>query len=327
MSSSCRLGVLIPYSKKQKIKLPNRILDLCEKENITVDEVNSEEELYARGPYNILLHKITDYCNELPSGEASSKIQRIREYCVRYPGMKLIDPFEWSEKLTDRFHQTKLMRSCETVVDDVKVFVPKIVEIPEHSTLEETKDLIALHGVRYPLMVKPAVASVTEYSHQMRLVFTHDHLKDLTYPCVIQQFCNHGGVVYKIYIIGEHVFVCERPSIQDVDYLSGVSLSFDTRNISKLGRSFNPELHGSDPNKRRWLTCNENPDLLNRKVVAEISRLIKKSTNLTLLGIDVLIEKETGNYALIDVNHFPGYSGIDENLINQAFIDLIKESY
>ena len=60
-------------------------------------------------------------------------------------------------------------------------------------------------------------------------------------------------------------------------------------------------------------------------MVREISRLVRKASNLALLGIDVLVEKATGNYALIDVNQFPGYSGIDENLKKQAFVDLIKE--
>ena len=251
MSTSCRLGVLIPANKKQKIKHLQRIPDLCEKEDIVVDEVNSEEELYARGPFDILLHKITFYYNELSQSEASDKIQRIKDYCARYPTMKLIDPFEWGEKLTNRFHQTKLMRSCETVVDGIKVFVPKVVEISEHSTLEEAKHLIALHGIKFPLMVKPGVACVKKLSHQMRLVFSLEHLKDLTFPCVIQEFCNHGGVVYKIFIIGKHVFVCERPSIKDVDCMSRESLYFDSRNISKLGKSFNPELHGNNPNERR----------------------------------------------------------------------------
>jgi len=319
-----RLGVLIPKNKKLKINLPARILSLCNAEGIEVFDLNDEEELFSKGPYDALLHKATDYHNELPYATAVEKIQRIQDYCAKFPSMTLLDPLEGSIQLTDRFLQTQLMKACQINVDGIKVFLPKSMEISNSSTPEEARKMILESGMKFPMLIKPGIASVTEGSHDMRLVFSSEHVTDLNLPCVVQEFCNHAGVVYKIYIIGEKHFVLQRPSIQDVDSESRQSLYFDTRNISKLGKSFNPELHGEDPNLRKWLTCADVPDLLNQNVVSELSRVVRESTKLNLLGVDVLVESATGNYAIIDVNQFPGYSGIGEDSFQRALVDLIK---
>jgi len=323
--ASLRLGVLIPTNKKAKIKLPERILKSCEDENIDVVDLSNEEDLYTKGPFDVLLHKVTDYYNELSQAEAAAKIQRVKDYSSRYQKMAIIDNFDGSEKLTDRFYQTKLMKSCEMCVDGIKVFVPKVLEIPKGISVMEVNEIISSNNVKFPILVKPGVASVTEGSHDMRLVFNHENLTDLKLPCVIQEFCNHGGVVYKVYIINGDFYMCERPSIKDVDCQSRDSLYFDTRKISKLEKSFVPDLHGNDPNQRTWMTCDDKPDLLNREVVSALSELIRKSTHLNLLGIDILIESATGNYALIDVNHFPGYSGINEKHFVKSMVQLIKK--
>lgn len=319
-----RLGVLIPSNKKVKIKLPQRIMKLCEEEGIEVFDLNSEEDLYRDGPFDVLLHKITDYYNELGPEEAAAKIQRVKDYASQFKKMTLLDNFEQSENLTDRFYQTKLMKSCEIHVDGIKVFVPKILEFPKDSSISEVNRIVSSNNVKFPILVKPGIASVTESSHVMRLIFNPENLKDLTFPCIIQEFCNHGGILYKIYIVGEYAYICQRPSIKDVDCQSRDSLYFDTRKISKLGKAFVPDLHGTDPNHQTWLSCDEKPDLLNIEVVSTLSRLMRGTTQLNLLGIDVLIENSTGNYALIDVNHFPGYSGINESHFTKALVQLIK---
>lgn len=51
-------------------------------------------------------------------------------------------------------------------------------------------------------------------------------------------------------------------------------------------------------------TCSQTePD---QKVLDRIVKTISNELGLYLLGIDVIIEKETGRYAIIDINAFPG---------------------
>ena len=323
---SIRLGLLIPSTKKVKMKLPERMLKLCEGGNIEVVELDFERpDLYEKGPFDVLLHKVNCYFNIFEPAEAGLRIQEVKEYCVAFRKMVVIDSIEECERLTDRLYQTNLMKSCEMQSNGINIFVPNIIEIERDRSAEEINGIISSNNLKFPVLAKPTISSITEYSHDMCLIFSPEYLKDLKAPCLIQEFCNHGGVVYKVYVVGESFNICEKPSIKNVDYQRKDTLYFNSRNVSKLGKSFLPELHRDDPNTHRWMSCDDNPDLLNRKVIGELCSLIRKLTNLNLFGMDILIEKETGNYALVDVNQFPGYSGINEKYFSQHLVQLVKK--
>ena len=40
--------------------------------------------------------------------------------------------------------------------------------------------------------------------------------------------------------------------------------------------------------------------------MAEIFQIISSNQNLTMFGIDVVVEKGTGHHAVVDINYFPG---------------------
>ena len=52
-------------------------------------------------------------------------------------------------------------------------------------------------------------------SHEMFLVFNEDGLKKLKTPIVMQEFVNHYGVVFKVYVVGEHIKCVKRRSLRD----------------------------------------------------------------------------------------------------------------
>ena len=43
-----------------------------------------------------------------------------------------------------------------------------------------------------------------------------------------------------------------------------------------------------------------------------------------MYGFDILVEKESKNYALIDINQFPSYKGIAESHFANDFVTLIQ---
>jgi inositol-1,3,4-trisphosphate 5/6-kinase/inositol-tetrakisphosphate 1-kinase len=47
---------------------------------------------------------------------------------------------------------------------------------------------------------------------------------------------------------------------------------------------------------------------LSKDIVDSLVEEFKKTLNLSLFGIDVIVEKGTGKHAVIDVNVFPGTS-------------------
>ena len=55
-----------------------------------------------------------------------------------------------------------------------------------------------LDELNFPVIAKPLVADGSANSHTMSLVFNGEGLKKLTTPIVLQEFVNHGGVIFKV---------------------------------------------------------------------------------------------------------------------------------
>jgi inositol-1,3,4-trisphosphate 5/6-kinase/inositol-tetrakisphosphate 1-kinase len=51
---------------------------------------------------------------------------------------------------------------------------------------------------------------------------------------------------------------------------------------------------------------------VDHKKVNKIAQTVQNLFELNLIGIDIIIDRITGDYAVIDVNYFPGYEGITD---------------
>lgn len=64
-------------------------------------------------------------------------------------------------------------------------------------------------GLAGPFIVKPRVACGVAHSHSMALVLSSAGLQQLggqvPVPALVQEFVNHGGQQYKVYVMGEQV--------------------------------------------------------------------------------------------------------------------------
>ncbi|CAM6039759.1 unnamed protein product [Sphagnum compactum] len=75
-------------------------------------------------------------------------------------------------------------------------------------------------------VAKPLVADGTAKSHAVSLSYDKYCLTELDPPLVLQEFVNHGSVLFKVYIVGDQIRVAQRFSLPDVqegeDICSGV---------------------------------------------------------------------------------------------------------
>uniref|UniRef100_A0A3Q2P750 inositol-1,3,4-trisphosphate 5/6-kinase n=1 Tax=Fundulus heteroclitus TaxID=8078 RepID=A0A3Q2P750_FUNHE len=158
---------------------------------------------------------------------------------------------------------------------------------------------IKLQGLTFPFICKTRVAHGTN-SHEMAIVFSEEDLKDVKPPCVIQSFINHNAVLYKVFVVGESYSVVERPSLKN--FPSGPAerkaIFFNSHNVSK-------------PESSSDLTSNvegvSHPPC--DDVIRELSRSLRQALGVSLFGIDVIINNQTGQHAVIDINAFPGTRG------------------
>lgn len=323
-----RLGICIPKGKRNRIGFPGRITALCKESNIQIIEIDINEDIETQGPFHVLLHKVLDFYNECKCVEdAKQNIDKIVSYTVLHPETIVLDDFQWCWRLTNRKLMTELIRACTFSMGSVQVFLPKTIDVTDKMTFQSMKGEINERHVKFPVLVKQYSAYFDDGAHVMALVFSMEGLKKIKKPCLIQEFCNHSAVCYKVYVVGKKFNICERPSIKDLDdsqLKSCHTIFFDSFRVSKTGHAFCEDLHESDPNKRHWFSSDEKPNLLDTKIIEEIITRIHDITGLHLYGFDILIEKGTKNYAFIDINQFPSYKGIGEMHLPTNLVDLLK---
>lgn len=178
------------------------------------------------------------------------------------------------------------------------MFTPNFCEITEHDP-DKIKVQLEEANVCYPFICKPIVGHGT-LAHDMLIIFNEKSLKDCKAPSVAQSFINHNGVLYKIFIVGDAIHVCERPSLKNFKASQEQdTIFFDSTLISKVGgKNSLTVLDPEDQNKEKLL-----PDL---EVLKQVAKDLREAFGLDLFGVDIVIESTTGKYAVIDVNSFPG---------------------
>ncbi|MBA0596014.1 hypothetical protein Gorai_012861 [Gossypium raimondii] len=95
-----------------------------------------------------------------------------------------------------------------------KVGVPRQLVIKRDTS--SIPDFVAEAGLRLPLVAKPFVNDGSEKSHELSLAYDQYSLQKLEPPLVLQEFVNHGGVLFKVFIVGEAIKVVRRFSLPDV---------------------------------------------------------------------------------------------------------------
>jgi len=68
----------------------------------------------------------------------------------------------------------------------------------------------------------------------MSIVFGDEGLKDIEIPCVAQTFVNHNSRLFKIFVVGNHSYIVERPSIKNFSPGGKYSLGFSQFDINGL---------------------------------------------------------------------------------------------
>lgn len=177
--------------------------------------------------------------------------------------------------------------------------VPKQIIVHEQSALA---DPAVISGMRFPVIAKPLAADGSSGSHKMALVFNHDGLLKQNCPLVLQEFVNHGGVVFKAYVAGDYVKCVERKSLPD---LSNETLAAFAQVGAVLFSQISNMTVAQDGVSKIHLDGVEMPP---ECFLTEIARGLRSAMGLNLFNFDMIRDGRIGNhYLVIDINYFPGY--------------------
>nr|CAH7760886.1 unnamed protein product [Callosobruchus chinensis] len=302
MPSNKRIAVWMSEKKLQKVNW-EEFESVCHSYGFEVFKLNLNESIESQGPFCVLVHKLTDIIASANLGDirCCNIIQEVENYISQNPSLIVIDPLPNVRKLLDRYNCYSIIHSTDLY--SYGVFTPNFCTLKSMEK-DALKHQLKIANVTYPFICKPVLGHGSRSAHEMSIVFSEKYIVDIRTPCVAQSFISHNAVLYKIYIAGEKFCYVERPSLKNFQVRASESetIHFDSSDVSKAdSRSRLSVLDPEDVVPERI-----KPD---EKVIEVIAMTLRRAFGMDLLGVDVVIEKSTGKYAIIDVNAYPGYDG------------------
>lgn len=301
MPSNRRIAYWMSDKKSQKVNW-DEFERVCAKYGYELFKVDLNNPLHNQEPFTVFLHKLTDIITSAICGDENSImiISSIESYLSVKQDVIVVDPIDKLRQLLNRYDCYNMIKSTD--LHRSGIFTPNFCQI----TSKSAKDIaIQLNEaqISYPFICKPILGHGSKSAHEMMLVFNADNLIDCPVPCVAQSFVNHDAILYKIFIIGAAHYYVQRPSLKNFYPSDCESIHFDSAHISKAGAK--NVLNKLDPNE----ATARNDILPDTNVFQQIVTTIRDAFGMDLLGVDVVIENTTGQYAIIDVNAYPGYDG------------------
>ncbi|XP_054828952.1 inositol-tetrakisphosphate 1-kinase [Eublepharis macularius] len=306
-----RVGYWLSEKKIKKLNF-QAFAVLCRKRGIEVIQLDLTRPIEDQGPLDVIIHKLTDVIIEADQNDSQSLelVHRFQEYIDAHPETIILDPLPAIRTLLDRSKSYELIRQIEAYMQDERICSPPFMELT-NTYGEDTLQQIEKSGIAFPFICKTRVAHGTN-SHEMAIIFNQEGLKAIQPPCVIQSFINHNAVLYKVFVVGESYSVVKRPSLKN--FSAGISdresIFFNSHNVSK------PESSSVLTALDKIEGVFERP---NDEVIQAISKALRQALGVSLFGIDIIINNQTGQHAVIDINAFPGYEGVSE-----FFTDLLN---
>ncbi|XP_009781195.1 inositol-tetrakisphosphate 1-kinase 1 [Nicotiana tabacum] len=309
-----RYGVgyaLAPKKRASFIQLS--LVNLAKERGIDLIKIDTDKPLIDQGPFDCVLHKL--YGDDWK--------RQLKDYASQNPHALIIDSPESIERLHNRISMLQVVTELE-IDGQMASF-----GIPKQTVIYDAKMVSALYleneGLKFPVIAKPLVADGSAKSHKMLLVFNKDGLRKLKPPIVLQEFVNHGAVIFKVYVVGDYVKCVKRKSLPDVteDNLGRLESYLSFSQVSNLNTC---EKNDDKYYKLMNLDDAELPPL---SFLTDIARGLRRATKLHLFNFDVIRDNRVGNrYLVIDINYFPGYAKMPnyESVLTDFFWDVLNRN-
>ncbi|XP_050260298.1 inositol-tetrakisphosphate 1-kinase 3 isoform X1 [Quercus robur] len=262
-----------------------------------------------QGPFDVVLHKLL----------AKEWCEIIEDYRHKHPEVTVLDPPDAIQHLRNR--KSMLQGVVDLNLSDChgKVGVPRQIVVtkdPSSIPYEVTKA-----GLKLPLVAKPLLVDGTAKSHKLFVAYDQLSLAELEPPLVLQEFVNHGGIVFKVYIVGESITVVRRFSLPN----------HGKRDLSKVAGMY------PVPRISSYLSSAEDADLdpsiaehPPRPLLEKLATELRRRLGLRLFNIDMIREHGTRDvFYVIDINYFPGYGKMPdyERVFTEFLLSLVQSKY
>ncbi|KAJ3442653.1 inositol-tetrakisphosphate 1-kinase [Anaeramoeba flamelloides] len=289
------VGYYLSERKKQKLKWSDFVEYCKENHSIILHELDLTQPIELEVKLDGILQKITD---ELFNADELSKkkLSNFLNFINKNPEIVVIEDIE---KLKVFRSRDDINKAIKPKVDEIEnAFVPPSVVAANGLEAEE---LISNHEtIKYPVICKPVTSCGSVQTHDLYIVGNKEGLKNLNYfPYLITPYYNHYQTIYKTFINGDSYVSVPKYSIRGID--PNELSDFKT---AKLGKGMNiPE--SMLPNRKIPLLKNLESEQL--KLICE---KVKSGLGVEIFGVDIICCEQDQRFSVIDVNYFPGFSGV-----------------
>lgn len=321
-----KIGYWWSDKKSQKLNT-NELEQLFAERDCELVKLDLERPLEDQGPFALIVHKISDFLVKADQGDVAAKktVNAFESYVRKHPEMVVLDPLDNNRSLLDRYKQYRLIEQSGLAKEGV-VFTPPFVHLTS-TNIDVNRGRIRRSKLTFPIVCKPILAQGSTGAHQMCIIFNEAGLKDVKPPCVAQSFVNHNAKLFKLFVIKDKYYITERPSLKNFQAGDYETVFFYSHDISKPNSSSSlTELDERDKLNLETLMARmkvEDDNEYNERL-STIVKTFSEKLGLTFYGIDIIIENGTSRYAIIDMNTFPGYDGV-ENFLS-LFRDVVCDA-
>ncbi|KAI5055782.1 hypothetical protein GOP47_0029303 [Adiantum capillus-veneris] len=293
-------------AKKAESFLKPALVALARSKGIVFSVIDYDKPLLQQGQFDVILHKIT--------GEVWH--QQLKAYKNNYPEAFIFDQPEAIIKVYNRKSMLQEVADLKFQHSQGNVGVPKqlVVDVDSVSISEE----VARENLRFPLVVKPLWIDGTAKSHALSLAFDESGLSNLMTPLVLQEFVNHGGVMFKVYVVGHLIKVVHRPSLLDIcgDEARETGVMAFPRVSSAAALAAESDLNF------------DAIDYPPEEMLLSLAKKLRLKLDLNLFNLDMIRDGRNGNqYYVIDINYFPGFGKVPdyETVFTEFLSSLARE--
>lgn len=298
------IGYCGPAQKWQKIGW-DAIMECGKKRGFQFKAVDLTKSIEEQGEFSLIIHKIS---NLIVNGNHEA-IQQLKLFSNRHPEVPIIDNLDAVAITLNRSETTKLCQSIQFPTNlNFQIAIPKTILINDSSEIS-----VIVPKLHFPILVKPCLSDVVESAHVFSLYGSPGLFVDIQTPSIVQEYINHGGIVYKCYALGDHLEADCRQSTRNIQPNESIKLDFKSQ--------FSPQNNNDLWNNVEDETLSKIPIPYDNFKI--ISSILRQKFNIQLLGFDIIID-QNNTYWIIDINYFPGYKKI-ENL-PEKFIDFLQSS-
>ena len=282
-------------------------------------------------PFDVILQKV-------PGSDAvkADWDERLRAYATAQPRARIVGLPDLVKRVTNRGTMLDVVHSLGIA----NVSAPRQIVLTREDVESSNggERIIRAAGLKPPYLAKALICDGSANSHRVAII--HDQggidalcqgkVSGIELPCVLQEYVNHGGCLFKVYVVGDSVTSATRRSLPDLlvdnshsdgDACASPAASHNYGDegaviVPRVSRftssaSDDDDDDATSPSNKDASASTSATTVLPPKdaVLREIGLSLHAKLGLDLFNFDLIRDKENpATLLIVDINYLPGIS-------------------